>query len=93
MGDKRSRRSATDSDIKDSKQPTKKTADIDAASDVLHGLTEDERLVCGWLRLGFSIKEIANEVGRSTAEVAALVARVRTRHELIRENSQDGSKP
>ena len=79
MGNKRSRQSAADSDIKDSKRQTKKTADIDAVSDILHGLTEDERLVCAWVRLGFSVDEIAKKIGRSNDEVAALVADVRTR--------------
>jgi hypothetical protein len=79
MGKKRSRQSAADSDIDHSKRPTNKIADVHETPEMLHGLTEDERLVCGWLRLGFSITEIAKQIGKSTDEVAALVAAVRTR--------------
>jgi DNA-binding NarL/FixJ family response regulator len=38
-------------------------------------LSEEERLVLLWLRLGFTIDDIAAHLGRSTREIADVVTR------------------
>jgi hypothetical protein len=61
------------------KRPLSSPCDGDEESRLAR-LSEEERLVLLWLRLGFTIDDIAAHLGKSTLEIADVVTRALTKH-------------
>jgi DNA-directed RNA polymerase specialized sigma24 family protein len=58
--------------------------DLRSLEDALRALSERERLVCVWLRLGFTVGEVAHSCGGSASEVQAIYKRAAERIRKLR---------